>query len=353
MSVFSKVVFAASLLSLGAAASPALADTTLIFGEPGPNRGARPESIQWFADEVAKRSNGDLKIEIHWGGALYKSTGALDAVGSGAADLGTVLSTYFPKELMGMTVANLPLGNADLWVGMEATDEFMRTNEAMKKTLDDLSLVYLGSWTTSQVNIGCKGKVINSVDDIRGLKIRGMSAYGDVFSDLGGINVDVNVYDSYQGIETGLLDCTQSYSYMVTALKLEEVLSSYTILNWGQVAGMGMFINKDVFEGLTEDQREVLLGVAHDMIGTYGDLLTKANDDAVEAMKAKGIEVIELPEKDRSELRERAAKYIQEWVEEANAAGLPGEEMLAQYAGLVEKWTKVRDEKGYPWVPKE
>lgn len=350
MSILSKAILA---ISMTVAVSPAWAETTLIFGEPGPNRGARPESIQWFADEVAKRSSGDLKIDIQWGGALYKSTGALEAVGSGAADLGTVLSTYFPKELMGMTVANLPLGNADLWVGMEATDEFMRTSDAMKKSLDDLNLVYLGSWTTSQVNIGCRGKAIRSIDDIRGLKIRGMSAYGDVFSDLGGINVDVNVYDSFQGIETGLLDCTQGYSYMVTALKLQEVLSSYTILNWGQVAGMGLFINKDVFEGLAEDQREILLSVGHDMIGTYGDLLTNANDAAIETMKEVGIEVIELPEKDRNELRERGAKYIQEWVEQANAAGMPGDEMLAQYTGLIEKWTGIRDEKGYPWAPKD
>ena len=40
----------------GFAASVAGAETVLIHGEAGPNRGARANALQWFADQVAERS---------------------------------------------------------------------------------------------------------------------------------------------------------------------------------------------------------------------------------------------------------------------------------------------------------
>ena len=54
-----------------ALAAPAMSQTTLIYGEPGPNRGARAEATQWFADQVAEQSGGDLTLDITWGGALF------------------------------------------------------------------------------------------------------------------------------------------------------------------------------------------------------------------------------------------------------------------------------------------
>ena len=54
----------------GFAASVAGAETVLIHGEAGPNRGARANALQWFADQVAERSENDLRLDIQWGGAL-------------------------------------------------------------------------------------------------------------------------------------------------------------------------------------------------------------------------------------------------------------------------------------------
>ena len=54
-----------ALMAVGltaALAAPAMSQTTLIYGEPGPNRGARAEATQWFADQVAEQSGGDLML---------------------------------------------------------------------------------------------------------------------------------------------------------------------------------------------------------------------------------------------------------------------------------------------------
>ena len=338
-------------LALGAllAAGQATSATTLVAGEAGPNRGARAAALQAFADDVEARTDGEVAIDIQWGGALFKSEAAVSGIADGIADLGTVIAVYFPQEMLGYGIADLPLKNADAWVGMRATDELMRSSEAIAADLADRNLVYVGTFTTSAVNIGCQGAAIRSTADIDGLKVRGVGAYGQTFGDLGANLVPMSIYDAYQGLDTGLIDCSQGYSYAVAALKQQEVMSSYTLLDWGQVGALGIFMNKDVHDGLDAGVQEALAAAGVAMADTLGELITADNEKAVETMKEAGVEVIELPAAERDALVERGAGYVDEWVERASAAGLDGAALLEDYRGLIDKYAAERDEKGYPW----
>ncbi len=333
---------------LGAAA--ASAETVLIHGEAGPNRGARAKALQWFADEVDAKSSGDVKIDIQWGGALYKAPAAVESIGQGVSDLGTVIAVYFPQEMIGYGIADLPVQNPDAWVGMRATDELMRNSDAIAADLAEKNLVYIGTFTTSAVHIGCKGDAIRSIDDIAGKKVRGVGAYGKVFAEFGANMVPMSSYKAYQGLDTGLLDCSQGYSYAVSALKQQEVINNYTLLNWGQVGGLGIFMNKDSFDGLSEDQQKVLMDAGKGMADEFGRLITAANEAAIEKMKEAGVEVIELPEADLEKLKQSGEKFIGEWVEGANSIGLDGAALMSEYRALIAKYTQERDEKGYPWT---
>lgn len=330
----------------------ATAETTLIHGEAGPNRGARAVALQWFADQLTERSAGDMKVDIQWGGALFKSNAALQSIADGVADMGSVIAVYYPQEMSAYGIADLPVNNPDAWVGMRATDEMLRTNAAVQANLADKGLVYIGTWTTSQVNIGCKDAAIRTVADIAGKKVRGVGAYGKVFGEKDANMVRMSIYDAYQGLDTGLIDCSQGYSYAVAALKQAEVMTSYTLLNWGQVGGVGMFMNKDVHDGLTADQQKLLGEVGSDMADEFGKLVITANEKAIASMKEAGVEIIEFPETERAQLVEAGGKFLDAWIETANADGLPGAELLEDYKGLIAKYTAERDANGYPWAPK-
>ena len=345
-----KKTLASATLALCMATTALSAQTTLILGEAGPNRGARAVATQAFADDVTARTNGDLVIDIQWGGALFKADAALQGVSDGVADLGTIIGVYFPQEMIAYGIADLPLLNADAWVGMRATDELMRTDPIIAANLADQDLVYLGTFTTSAVNIGCKGAAIRTAEDVSGLKVRGVGAYGDVFRDLGANMVAMSIYDAYQGMDTGLLDCSQGYSYAVAALKQQEVMTSYTLMNWGQVGALGIFMNKYAYDALTPEQQTAMNDAGVGMADTLGELISADNDAAVQTMKDAGVEVIELDAAERDKLVERGAPYIDAWVEQATAAGLDGAGMLDSYRALLAKYTEERDAQGYPWT---
>lgn len=323
---------------------------TLIFGEAGPNRGARADATTWFAEEVNTLSGGALTMNIQWGGALFKANAAMSGVADGVADMGTVISVYFPKEMVAYGIADLPLQNDDAWVGMKATDALMRGNVGIKKNLADMNLVYIGTFTTSGVHIACKGAAIRSVADINGLKVRGVGAYGKVFKEMGANIVPMSIYKAYQGLDSGLLDCSQGYSYATTALKQHEVIDSYTLLNWGQIGAMGILMNKDMFDGLSPEKQTVLMTAGAGMPDELGRRLSTANAKSLEIMKAAGVEVIELPDEERAKLIKAGAKFVDAWVEQANGIGLEGQALLDEYQGLLAKFEEERNSQGYPWT---
>ena len=332
-----------------ASASSALAETRLTLGEAGPNRGARAEALEHFVEEVEARTDGEVAIDVQWGGALFKADAAAGAISDGVADLGTIIAVYFPQEMVGYGIADLPVLNADAWVGMRATDDLMRGSEEIAANLADQNLVYLGTFTTSAVNIGCKDAAIRTVEDIEGLKVRGVGAYGDTFRDFGANMVPMSIYDAYQGLDTGLIDCSQGYSYAVGALKQEEVMTSYTLLNWGQVGALGIFMNKDAYDALDPEIQTAMGEAGVAMADKLGELINADNDAAVETMRAAGVEIIELEAGERDRMVEQGAQYVDAWAEQASAAGLDGQGLLAEYRELLDKYTAERDAQGYPW----
>ncbi|CAN5616170.1 TRAP transporter substrate-binding protein [soil metagenome] len=341
---------AATAVAATLAAGIAAAETTLILGEAGPNRGARAESLQFFVDEVAARSDGEVRIDVQWGGALFRSEAAVQSISDGVADIGTIIAVYFPQEMLGYGIADLPIENPDSWVGMRATDELMRTSEPIQQNLADQNLVYIGTFTTSEVNIGCRNAAIRSTDDIAGLKVRGVGAYGDAFRDFGANMVNLAIYDAYQGLDSGLIDCSQGYSYAVAALKQQEVLTSYTLMNWGQVGGLGLFMNKTAYDELDAGAQDTLNEAGIAMADMLGELITADNEAAIEEMRAAGVEIIELPGAERDKLVEAGERYLDEWRERAGAMGLDGDALLEEYLGLSDKYAAEVETEGYPWT---
>jgi len=264
-----------------------------------------------------------------------------------------LIGAYTPREMSAYTIADLPVLGADPWVSMRATHELMTTEPAITAQLAEQNLVYIGSYSTSAVQLICKGDPVVKVEDLKGKKIRGIGVYGKVFKELGANLVSMSYYKAYQALDTGLLDCTQGYSYATRSLKHYEVADNITLINWGQVGALGMFVNKESFDRLSAEEQKILRDVGSELADHYGQLLQTANDDALAAMQAgidgRKLSVLTLDDDQRDVLVSKGEGYIADWVSDANDAGLDGDGLLSRLKSIVTKYEKQRDEQGYPW----
>ncbi|WP_309045703.1 C4-dicarboxylate TRAP transporter substrate-binding protein [Marinobacter sediminicola] len=347
-----KVMFALALGLIGV--GQAVAETTFRYAEGTPNRGTRAEALEFFAEEIKRESGGEMRLDIHWGGVLLKYSAILDGVSAGTADLGTVLAAYQPQKLQALAIGDLPLANSDPWVGLHAMYDLMTQNEQMKQALAKHDLIYLGNYTTTGVQFECtEGNEIRTLEDLKGKRMRASVTYAKVLKDLGANLINMTYSDIYQALETGLADCSAAYFYAMQAFKTPEVTHSVTRVDWGQIMGFALVMNRYVWDDLTPEQQQIFRNAGIAMTDHYARLLLEEIDD-VSANLPTGklgnkIEMIELPEEDRQKLFSATEKYVREWIEQSNKLGLDGQGIWDQYTALVKKYEAERDERGYPW----
>jgi TRAP-type C4-dicarboxylate transport system substrate-binding protein len=353
MDTISKFLRVIAAIVMTLSANSAVAQTVLTYGEPGPNRGARAAATKWFAQEVEKRSGGDLKIKIMWGGALFKANASRQSIAAGVVDIGTIIADYFPKEMVSYSLTNLPFANLDPWVGLKANFEHMKSSE-VSRNLAEQNLVFVTSYMLSNVVMLCTGEAVRTIDDIKGKKIRGVGTFGKIFGDLGANLVSMNIYKAYQGLDNGLLDCSQGYMDASLALKHHEVADSLTKLNWGIYTGLGIFINQDALKRLNPSQKRVLDEVGADFVDYLGKNVLGSDNEAEQRFRqgidGRKLEIINFSPADSLKLYSASQSHITKWENEAIKSGLDGKAMVQNYKASLTKYTQERDQKGYPWA---
>ncbi len=337
---------AASVMALGAHAQ-----TVLISNDPGPNRGVRAEAVKHLSEKIGEVSGGAISVENSWGGALFKTTAALESLSTGVADLGLVVGPYTQSELPELNVGGLPMISASPWVMMNAMHELFTTNETIKARLDEKNLVFINYFALPTALLGCNGDQIGGVDDVQGVKISRTNSTSDLFQPLGGNMVNMPIYDVYQSMQTGLIDCTVTYSYFAVATKLDELLETVTPIEISSSTVLATVMNKDTFESLSAEEQAAILEAGASMPDHYGEQLGHAEAAAMEKMKSGSnpVTVKSFGETDYAAFAETAKPIIEKWLADAEATGLDGQALINEMTALIEKWNAIEASEGLPW----
>jgi TRAP-type transport system periplasmic protein len=342
-------VLAAGLLTLGLSA-PVQAAQTLTYSDNSPNRGTRAEVTNWFAAELGKRTNGELNIEMHWGGALLKAKAVAKGVGAGAADMGTVIGVYNPKFHTAYSLTDLPTQYSDPWVGTRAVFELANTNKTLIAEFSKLNLHYVTNFTTTQIQLICKGKPVKNMADIKGIKVRGVGVYGKVFKELGATPVRMSAYKAYQGLDTGLINCSQTYAYFIPAAKMQEVAKEVTILDWGALMGLAYTMNLDTWNALSPAHQKIVTQLGSDFIDKYAEAIAIGNAKAMADLAADPeITIHQFSDGDKKALVDAAGGFLSVWKGKMKEGGMDADAYRTNYLSLLKKYDDERKAKGYPW----
>ncbi|MGD1886320.1 MAG: TRAP transporter substrate-binding protein DctP [Cohaesibacteraceae bacterium] len=251
------------MAALTAAASvfarSAQAETMLISNDPGPNRGVRAEAVSHLSTLINEASGGALTVENNWGGALFQTTAALDSMSTGVADLGLIVGPYIQSELPELALGGIPMIKASPWVMMSAMHELFTTNQTIMSRMDERKLVFVNFYALPTALLGCNAGQVASVSDVDGVKISRTNSMSDLFQPLGGNMVNMPIYEVYQSMQTGLIDCTVTYGYFASATQLDEHLETITPIELSSSIVLATVLNKDAFVSLSEGEHAAVL----------------------------------------------------------------------------------------------
>jgi len=337
-------------------AATASAEIVLRYSEAGPNRGTRAKALEYYAQQVEELSKGEIKLDIHWGGALLKWGAVHDGVAAGTADMGSVLAPYAPNELKALSMGDLPVGNSsDAWIGMRAMYDLQTSNEQLQKSLADNGLVYISNYHTTGIQLECKGDMkIESLADVKGKKMRASGVYAKVLKDAGANMVSLTYGKVYQAFDSGLIECDAGYFYANRAYKLYEVVDNITRADWGQVAGFAIVMNKYMWDDMNDEQKAILREAGSKMIDYFAELQIDSVDGMITDLESgklgKTINVTTMAPEARAEFVAAAQPYVASWKDEFAKDGFDGDAVWNQYNDLLDKYSKIRDDEGYPWT---
>ena len=245
-------------------ADPARADKVMLklqsqFPNNMPTAGP---AIVHFAETLEAISDKNLRIKIFEAGKLVPPAGVLDAVSSGQVDAGYCTTAYWAGKLPAAPLfLNVPFGpevpERIAWLyqgnGLKLWQEMYDNAGYNVKVLPVLN--------SPAESSGWFAKPVNSLEDLKGLKMRFGGFSGDVMNKLGASVTMMPMGDVFPSLEKGALDACEFSSPSVDAfLGFSKVVKYNYFPGWHQPPGtLELLINKDVWEKkLTPAQRAMI-----------------------------------------------------------------------------------------------
>ena len=256
-----------------------------------------PETVEVQAAEefkrlVEERSNGRITVNIFSGGALGSERDNIEQIQLNEAqisNIGDLLPTLLAPTYSAPTV---PFSFPDI----ETVREFWDGEIGQRKrdVIEGSGVVVLGLQKRLPRNLTSK-KPINSVEDLKGLKVRvpDIASWVRVWTELGAIPTPIAWAEVYTSLLLGVVDAQENpYAEIVTA-KLYEV-QPYLMHTEHLTAANHWIASKDFVDGLSAADRELIFTAAEEAIA-WGDAKTNAlGAEWLQEIKDQGVEVIEV-----------------------------------------------------------
>ena len=240
-----------------------------------------------------------------------------DAVSQGTAELGHGAAYYWKgKSEAAQFFAAMPFGmtaqEMNGWFHYGGGLDVWREAYAASNVVP-----FVGGSTGVQMG-GWFRKEINSLDDIRGLKMRIPGLAGEVFTKIGGTSVSIPGGEIYTSLQTGVIDAVEWVGpYNDLALGLHQVAKYYYYPGWHEPGAMlELIINKDSLAALPEDLQAIVEYAARAANQDMLDEFTARNNQALrELVEEHGVQLRRFPDDVLAALYAASDEAMRELVE--------------------------------------
>ncbi|WP_116367836.1 TRAP transporter substrate-binding protein [Parahaliea mediterranea] len=260
-----------------------------------PGLGTAPEN---FARMLGEMSGGRLTARVYGAGEIVPAFEVFDAVSQGVADAGHGAAYYWKGKIpSSVFFTAVPFGMTAQ--EMNAWLQYGGGLELWREVYAGANIEPYAGGSTGVQMAGWFNRELNSVADLKGLKMRIPGLAGDVFTRAGGTSVRIPGGEIYTSLQTGVIDAAEWVGpYNDLALGLHEVAKYYYYPGWHEPGAMLEFIvNKDSLAALPADLQAIVKTAARASNQEMLDEFTARNNTALrELVEHHGVQLRRLPD---------------------------------------------------------
>lgn len=213
---------AAVIVALSGAASAA---TTLRFGHVNNNGELATELFQEFADNVNKRTKGEVVIKVFPGEQLGKEVDLIQQVKSGAVDLSAPSMAALSNLAPALEIASAPF----LWKDWSQAQKVI-SGPAFQPIFDELAakhnvLMLSKIWYWGWRNLTTSSKAVSKPEDMAGMKIRVPESpvWVEMIKAMGAAATPIPFGEVYTALQMKLVDGQENPTPTIFTRKFYEV----------------------------------------------------------------------------------------------------------------------------------
>ncbi len=298
-----------------------------------------------LAKMINEMSGGRIKVKVYGAGELVPAFEVFDAVSGGTAEMGhsgayywkgkSEASQFFSAVPFGLTAQEMNAwlyygGGWDLW----------------KKLYKPFGIIPAATGNSGVQMAGWFNSEINTLDDLKGLKMRIPGLGGEVLRRVGGTTVNMPGGELFTSLQSGALDATEwVVPYNDLAFGFYKVAKYYYYPGWHEPGStIEALINEKAFNKLPKDLQQIVLAACKaaniDMVSEY----TARNNQALNTLVNKHkVKVLPLPDEVLKKLKQISDEVVKEM---ADKDSLHQEiyQSVSQFRSQVMKWSNISEQ---------
>jgi TRAP-type C4-dicarboxylate transport system substrate-binding protein len=312
---------------------------------PGPAK--QSQICEDFVKELEERTNGRIQTQYLGGGSLLKPPGMYNGIELGVADMGFAHVEYTPGRFPVTEVCDLPLGYTSGWVSNMVVNDFY--NKFKPKEFDKVKVLWMHASTP---NVIISTKPVRTLDDLKGLTIRGPGRVGDTVKAMGASPAPMPIMEVYDGLSKGVIQGVNIPYETLRTFRFAEV-AKYVTTSWqvGNVYTFYVIMNKKSYEKLPPDLKEILDELAGEYKERFALMWNSIDFAGRDFAKEKGVEFIELSDDQVAKWKSVTAPVIDNYIKDMTSKGYTESEVRGWITFLRERidfWTKKQIEYRIP-----
>jgi tripartite ATP-independent transporter DctP family solute receptor len=272
-----------------------------------------------WIDLVRQRTAGRINIKLYPGTSLVQGdqTREFTAIRQGVIDMAVGSTINWSPQVKELNLFSLPF----LMPDFAAMDALTRgeVGKELFRAIEKNNVVPLAWGENGSREISNSKRDIRKPDDLKGLKIRvvGSPLFLDTFTALGANPTQMSWADAQPALASGAVDGQENPLAIYTSAKLHTVGQKHLTL-WGYVSDPLVFaVNKDVWDGWTPADREIVRQAAVDAGRQETEIarkgLAEAGQPLLREIGALGVDVVKLTPAERDAFVTATRRVYAKW----------------------------------------
>jgi TRAP-type C4-dicarboxylate transport system substrate-binding protein len=291
----------------GAYCAQAEKQFNLKFSHPMAATSYSHKAYLYFADAVAKESNGSVKFTVYPSGTLVSDAEGVDAARKGNVEITQFQSASASTVVKELTVLQIP--------GIYRGDRPKVLEQALRPALEKIFAKYDLHYVAQlphDVLVFVGSKIVKTTSDIKGMKVRVAGKWnGEAVKLWGGSPMTIPIGDVPTALERKTIDLVNTSWIATGGFKLYESGPNVTLTSLQEIFP-GLIMNLKIWNSMSPGQQAAFDRATKQYLDYGSDLMLKEKEAFLNTCKNAKVNVYTMTDAENAPFKEAAKKLIEE-----------------------------------------